>query len=205
MWCAGFVPKKFVFRILSMTSELSEIVRWKVRYGHEDLGVRVPFCLRERCKSICVLTSVWVHTASYAKVGTGFFFSLFPPASPPNTIVILKFWTLTKTNKKAGGWGGDYSFANVQINSCVCVNMHDCNRSNKFNACPQMSIFYCACVWALLLWPICSKAILIRIFNFQEKSCSKDCLRIWVHLSLFQFFLHFSMIDIMLLVQRNFM
>lgn len=136
--------------------------------------------------------------------GNRIFFSSAPP--PPNTIVILKFWTLTKTNKqKNEGWGGDYSFADVQINSCICVNMHDCNRSNKFNTCPQMSIFYCACVWALLLWPICSKAILIRIFSFQEKSCSKDCLRIWVHLRLFQCFLLFSMSDIVLLVQRNFM
>lgn len=204
MWCAGFMPKKFVFRILSMTSELSEIVRWKLWYGHVDLGVCVPFLFSfGRGVRASLFSPRYEYTLHLMPEWEQDFFP-FCPSSPKyySYFEILKFNQNKQTKKR---WGGDYSFADVQINNCICVNMHDCNRSNKFNACPQMSIFYCACVWALLLWPICSKAILIRIFSFQEKSCSKDCLRIWVHLRLFQCFLLFSVIDIVLLVQRNFM
>lgn len=87
-----------------------------------------------------------------------------------NTTVISKLWNLT-TKKD--------SFANVQIINHICVSMYDCNRKNKLNPCHQISIFYCACVSGLCCCgPSALKDIPIRMFNFQEKSCSKDCLRI---------------------------
>lgn len=69
MWCAGFVPEKFVFRFLSVTSELSETVRWKLEYGHMDLTECVPFWLQKRCRAYALLLQ-YDYTASYATVGT---------------------------------------------------------------------------------------------------------------------------------------
>lgn len=123
-----------------------ETVRWKGEYGHMCLTVCAPCWLRQRCRADALALQCECAAAS-ATAGTGqAIHSVLHSFVTENSTVISKLWTLTKNKGQLCKY----------TNKHIFLSVYGCNRSYKLNPYRQISIFYCACVWAPLLSPICS-------------------------------------------------